>query len=147
MEKAVFLASKLKFCIVIDENSMLSQNANSKVSDQNMIGLNFKVFLDLERVSTISSKSKLNFKRDLYGIKLPHKELDCIDCDNTKKCAQCEKKPNMNCFNFEVAKSRKKCMRKTPQFKYYSTEITKLKRLPERSLVICFLIMKKILLE
>ena len=37
-----------------------------------MVGLNFKDFLDLERCDTILGKSKLNWKRDLHGIKIPH---------------------------------------------------------------------------
>ena len=115
MEKAVFLAPKPKLCIVIDENRMLSQKTIFKLTDQKMMGLNFRVFPDLEGVSTISSKSKLTFKRDLDGITVPHKELNCLDCDNTKKCAQCEKKPEMKCSICEMARSFRKCIRKNPK--------------------------------
>ena len=37
-----------------------------------MVGLNFKDFLDLEKGDNILDKSKLNWKRDLHGIKIPH---------------------------------------------------------------------------
>ena len=69
----LFLAPKIKYCIVIDENGILSQKTNFKGYDQNMVGLNSKDFLDLERGDTFVGKSKLNWKRGLHGIKIPHR--------------------------------------------------------------------------
>ena len=40
-----------------------------------MVGLNFKDFLDLERSSIVLGESKLNWKKDLHGIKIPHRFL------------------------------------------------------------------------
>ena len=42
----LFLAPKIKYCIVIDENGVLSQKTTFKGYDQNMVGLNFKTFSD-----------------------------------------------------------------------------------------------------
>ena len=56
----LFLAPKKKYCIVMNENGILSQKTTFKGYDQNMVGLNFKDFLDLERSDTILRESKLN---------------------------------------------------------------------------------------
>ena len=58
----MFLAPKIKFCIVIDEIGILSQKTTFKAYDQIMVGLSFKDFLDLERGGTIFGKPKLNWK-------------------------------------------------------------------------------------
>ena len=42
----LFLALKIKYCIIIDESDILSQKTIFKVYDQNMVGINFKNFLD-----------------------------------------------------------------------------------------------------
>ena len=99
--------------------------------DQNMVGLNLKGFLDLEKGYTILVKSKLNLKRDLHGVKIPHRVFQCPQCDNDKICKQCEISPKMNCFECDVVKACKSCLNKITQIKYYSTAIKKLKRLPE----------------
>ena len=96
-----------------------------------MVGLNFKDFLDLGRGDIILGKSKLNWKRDLHGIKIPHRVFQCPRCDNDKICKRCEISPKKNCFECEVVKACKACLNKITQIKYYSTEINKLKRLPE----------------
>ena len=56
----LFLAPKNKYCIVMNENGILSQKTTFKGYDQNMVGLNFKDFLDSERGDTILDESKLN---------------------------------------------------------------------------------------
>ena len=68
-----FLAPKIKFCIGIDEVGILSQKTTFKVSDQNMVGLNFKDFLDLEKGDTILGNSKLNWKRGSHIVKILHR--------------------------------------------------------------------------
>ena len=65
---------------------------------QNMLGLNFKDFLDLEVGDSILGKSELNWKRDLHDARTPHRVFQCPQCDNDKICKQCEISPKMNCF-------------------------------------------------
>ena len=89
-----------------------------------MVGLNFKDFLDLERGDTILGELKLNWKRDLHGVKILHRVFQCPQCDNDRICKQCEIFPKMNCFECEVVKVCKTCLNKITQIKYYSTEIT-----------------------
>ena len=110
---------------------MLSQKTTFKGFDQNMVGLNFKDFLDLEIGGTILGKSKLNWKRDLQGVNVPHRITQCPQCDNEKICKECEISPKMNCFECEVAKSCRCCVKRIAQIKYCSTEVIELKRLPE----------------
>ena len=96
-----------------------------------MVGLNFKVFLDLEKGDTILGKSKLSWKRDLHGIKIPHRVFQCSQCDNDKICKNCERSPKMNSFECEVVEAYRSCLKRINQIKFYSTEINKPKRLPE----------------
>ena len=91
-----------------------------------MVGLNFKDFLDLERGDSILGESKLNWKRDLHGVKIPHRVFQCPQFDNDRICKQCEIYPKMNCFDCEVVKICKTCLNKITQVKYYSTEIIKI---------------------
>ena len=70
-----------------------------------MVGLHFEIFLDLERGDTTVAASKLNWKRVLHGIKIPHRVFQCPQCDNDKICEQCKVSPKMNCFECEVAKT------------------------------------------
>ena len=72
----LFLAPKIKYCIVIDENGILSPKTTFKRYDQNMVRLIFKEFLDLERGDIILGKSKPNWKSDLLGVKIPLEYFD-----------------------------------------------------------------------
>ena len=86
----MFLAPKTNYCIAIDEYGILSQKTTFKGFDQNMVGLNFKDFLDLEKGDTILGKSKLYWKTNLHGIMIPHRVFRCPQCDNIKICKECE---------------------------------------------------------
>ena len=46
----------------------------------------------------------------------------------------------MNCFECEIVKSSKSCLKRTTQNKNYSTKITQKKDYLRTSLVICYLI-------
>ena len=54
------IAPKTKYCIVMDENGVLSQKNHFQRYRRDMVELNFKNFLDLESGETNSSKAKLN---------------------------------------------------------------------------------------
>ena len=108
----LFLALKVKYCIVIDENGILSQNTTFKGFNQNINNITFKGFLDLEQGETLKNLSKLKWKRELAGIKIPHRKLGCEDCDESKKGVGCVIKPEMNCFNCEISKSCQDCLSK-----------------------------------
>ena len=88
-----------------------------------MVRLKFRDFLDLERDDKLLGKSKLNWKRDLHGVIIPQKIIQCAECENDKTCKQCEISPKMKCFECEVTKTCKKCLNKIPQSKQISTEI------------------------
>ena len=101
----MFLAPKVKYCVVIDENGILSQKTTFKGFNQNTNNITFKNFLDLEQGKTLKNISKLKWKRKLAGIEIRHRKVDCENCDETKKCVGCVIKPEMNCFNCEKSKS------------------------------------------
>ena len=75
--------------------------------------------------------SKLKWKRELPGIKIPHRQVRCENCDESKKCVDCTIKPEMSCFNCEISKSCQDCLSKITRLADYSVEINKLKRQPE----------------
>ena len=56
----LFLPPKVKYCIVIDENGILSQKATFKGFNQNINNITFKDFLDLEQGKTLKNiKTKM----------------------------------------------------------------------------------------
>ena len=65
----LFSVLNIQFCIVFDENGKLSQKTTFKAYDQNMVGLNFRDFLDLKKGDTILGKSKLNWRRDIQVLR------------------------------------------------------------------------------
>ena len=127
----LFLTPKVKYCIVIDENVILSQKTAFKGFNQNNNNKTFEDFLDLEQGKTLKNISKLKWKRELAGIKIPHRKVGCENCDASKKCVGCEIKPEMNCFNCEISKSCQDWLSKITRIAEYSVEINKLKRKPE----------------
>ena len=88
-----------------------------------MVDLNFKNYVDMEKGETISGKSKLKWKREMYGTKIPHRVFQCSEYDDNKICNQCESQLKINGFECEIVRSCKKCVRKRTQIKYYSNEI------------------------
>ena len=127
----MFLAPKVKYCIVINQCGILSQKTTFKGFNQNIINITFKDFPDLEQGKTLKNISKLKWKRELAGIKIPHRKIGCENCDENKKCADCEIKPEMICFNCEISKSCQYCLSKITRVAEISVEINKLKRKPE----------------
>ena len=89
----LFLPPKYRYCIVIDENGILSQQTTSKGFNRNINNISSKDFLDLERGKTLKNISKLKWKRELAGIRIPHRKNGCENCDASKKCVGCEIKP------------------------------------------------------
>ena len=127
----LFLAPKVKYCIIIDENGILSQKTTFKGYNQNIKNITFEDFLDLEQGKTLKNISKLKWKRELAGIKITHRKPGCENCNESKKCIDCDIKPEMNCFNCEISKSCQDCLSKITRVSEYSVEINKLKRKPE----------------
>ena len=105
---------------------MLSQKTTFKGYNQIINNITFKDFLDVEQNKTIKNISKLKWKQELSGIKIPHRKVDRINCDERKKCSDCETKPKMNCFNCEISKSCQDCLSKITRVAEYSVEILKL---------------------
>ena len=130
----LFLAPKVKYCIIIDENGVLNQKTTFKGYNQNIKNITFKDFLDLEQGKALRNISKLKWERELGGIKIPHRRLGCENCDESRKCLNCELKQEMNCFNCEISKSCQDCLNKKTRISEYSVEINKLKRKPENEL-------------
>ena len=130
----LFLAPKVKYCIIIDENGVLNRKTTFKGYNQNIKNITFKDFLNLEQGKTLTNISKLKWKRELGGIKIPHRRLGCENCDESRKCLDCGLKPEMICFNCEISKSCQDCLSKITRISEYSVEINKLKRKPENEL-------------
>ena len=81
-----------------------------KRCNQNINDITFEDFLDLEKALTIENRSKLKWKRELAGIRIPHRKLKCELCNENKLCESCLIKPEMNCLQCELTKSCKDCL-------------------------------------
>ena len=123
----LFLAPKVKYCIVIDENGVLAQKATFEGFNLNINNITSKDFLDLEQGKTLKNVSKLKWKRQLAGIKIPHRKVGCESCDESKKWNDCVIKPEMICFNCEISRSCQDCLSKITRVAEYSVGMNKLK--------------------
>ena len=79
---------------------------------------------------TVSGIFAIHWTNTFEGIKIPHRQQGCSDCDNTKICSDCAIEPKMNCFNCEMLRACKTCLDLTSQRNTYSTDINMLKRHP-----------------
>ena len=79
----------------------------------------------------MNGKSKLNWKRNLHGVKVPHRKFQFRECDYSEISRQCEISRRKNCFECEIARACGSYVKRITQAKYYTSEINQLKRLPE----------------
>ena len=134
------MSAKIKRCIVIDDNGLLQQKITSKVCDREKPQIGFKDFLNMEKGLIVHNTSKLNWKRDLLGVEVPHRIINCENCQNHKMCRSCIIDPKLNCFDCEIPNSRDNFLKRITQIKLYSTEINYLKREPpDENGSICYL--------
>ena len=126
----MFLAPKIKYCNVIDDNGLLQQKVTFKGCDREISQLGFKDFLNMENSLIVRNASKLNWKRDLLVAKVPHTVINSENCQNDKMCRSFLKDPKLIFFDCEISRSCDKCLKRITQIKLYSTEINKLKRQP-----------------
>ena len=84
----------------------------------------------MEKGLIVRNTSKLKWKQDLFGVRVPHRFINCENCQNDKTCRSCEIDPELNCFDYEISRSCDKCLKRITQFKLYFTEVNKLKRQP-----------------
>ena len=127
---ALFLAPKIKYCLVIDDFDIISAKRTFKgySEEHRMIKLN--EYISLSEGKTVSGTFSIDWTKTFEGIKIPHRKQNCADCDNSKRCSDCVIKPKMNCFNCEIERSCKSCLDLISQKKTYSTDINTLKRKP-----------------
>ena len=83
---ALFMSAKIKYCIVIDDTGLLQQKIIFKGCDRNMSQKGFKEFLNMEKGLIVRKTLKLDWKRDLLGVKVPYRVINCENCQNGKKC-------------------------------------------------------------
>ena len=95
------------------------------------MGLIFKNYFHLESGETFSSKSKLKGTRDIHGVKVPHREFQCLECDESEICKKGEEPRRKKGFECELDRACESCLKRITQIKHYTTEIIKLKRLTE----------------
>ena len=78
------MSAIIKYCTVIDENGLLQQKITFKGCDREILQIGFIVF-NLEKGLIVRNTSKLNWKQDLLGGKVPHRDINCGNCQNEKK--------------------------------------------------------------
>ena len=76
----LFLYPKIKHCIVVKKIGVLSQNTTFRGCDQKLARVGFKDFLDLETGQAVRNMSKLNWMRESYVVRIPHRIIGCENC-------------------------------------------------------------------
>ena len=127
---ALFMSAKIKKCIVIDDNGLLQQKITFKGCDRKIKQIGFEDFLNMEESLIVRNTSKVNWRRDLLGVRVPHRVFNCENCQNDKLCRSRIIDTKLKCFDCEISRSCDKCLKRITQIKVYSTEINKLKRQP-----------------
>ena len=59
----------------------------------------------MEKGLIVRITSKLNWERDLLGVKVPHRLINCENCQNDKMCRSYIIDPKLNCFDCELSRS------------------------------------------
>ena len=127
---AWFLASKIKYCLVIDDFGNISAKRTFKGYSEEHRIIKLDEYITLSEGKTVSGRFSTDWTKTFEGIKIPHRKQDCVECDNRRKCGDCVIKPKMNCFNCEMEKSCKSCLDLISQKKTFSTDINMLRRKP-----------------
>ena len=125
---AWFLAPKIKYCLVIDDFGNISAKRSFKGYSEEHRMIKLDEYISLPEGKTVSGRFSIDWTKTSEGIKLPHREQNCADCNNQKLCNDCVIKPKMNCFNCEMERSCKSCLDLISQKKTYSTDINMLNR-------------------
>ena len=87
-------------------------------------------YISLSEGKSVSGRFLIYWTKTFEGIKIPHREQDCIDCDNGKIWSNFAIKRKMNCFNCEMERACISCLDLLSQKKTYSTDINMFKREP-----------------
>ena len=90
---------------MIDDFGVILAKRTFKGYSEGHRKLKLNEFISLSERKTISGTFSIDWKNSFEGIKIPHREQDCLDCDDGKICSDCVIKPKMNCFNCEVERT------------------------------------------
>ena len=93
---AWFLYPKIKYYLVIDDFGVLSSKGNFKGYSEEHKMIKLDESISLSRGGTVSGGFSIELSKTFKRIKMPHRKQNCLDCDNTKLCSDCVKKPKMN---------------------------------------------------
>ena len=59
----------------------------------------------MEKGLIVRNTSKLNWERDLLGVKVPHRVINTENCQDDKMCRSCRIDPKLKCFDCELSRS------------------------------------------
>ena len=77
-----------------------------------MSQIRLKDFPNMEKGLIVRNTSNLKWKRDLLGVKYPHRFINCENCQNDKMCRSCINDLKLNCFHCEITRLCDKCFKK-----------------------------------
>ena len=80
------MSGKIKYCLVIVDIGLLQQKISFKSCDREKTQIGLKGFLNREKGLIVRNTSKLNWKRGLFGVKVPHRVVNCENCHKDKMC-------------------------------------------------------------
>ena len=107
---ALFLAPKIKYCLVIDDFGVILAKRTFKGYSEEHRMIKLDEYISLSEGKTVSGRISIDWTKLFEGMKIPHRKQNCSDCDNGKFCSDCIIKPKMNCFNCEMERAYKSCL-------------------------------------
>ena len=84
---AWFLAPKIRFCLIIDDFSIILGKRPFKGYSEEHRMIKKEKFISLSEGKTVSGRFSIGWITTFEGIKIPHRKQDCLDCDNRKNCS------------------------------------------------------------
>ena len=129
--KALFIAPKMKYCLVIDDGGYICEKITFKGLEKGSSNIKYNDFVDLARGKTITNVSMKKWEKKLDGIKIPHRKHDCNKCDNSLFCDRCRNEVVLNCHDCEKIRACEECYEMITITKKYTSNINDCKRMPE----------------
>ena len=127
---AWFRASKIKYCLVINDFGVISTKQTFKGYSEQHRMIKLDEYITLSEGKVVLGRFSIDWTKTFEEIKIPQRKQDFLGCDNGKICSCCVEKPKMDCLNYEWERACKSCLDLISEKKTYSTDIKNLNRKP-----------------
>ena len=92
---ALFLAPKIKYCLIINKYGIISEKKCFKGFTNVSEELDRKEYFNMYNGDKLIAKEPLSWKKSFsQGVVIPHKMRNCTDCKIDSLCDECDKLVN-----------------------------------------------------